>query len=375
MIEPTPTPPRPARLTIDLRAIVANWRRLSEVAAPAEVAAVVKADAYGLGAARVAPALARAGCRDFFVARVAEGVELRAILPWARIFVLDGLATGGAEDLAEAELIPCLNQPLEVERWADQARRGRRRLPAALHLDTGMTRLGFSAAAARRLAANPSPDLDPVLVMSHLACAEEPDHPLNAAQLDRFEDLAALFPGLPRSLANSSGIFLGAPWCQDLCRPGVAFYGVNPTPGRPNPMLPVVGLSAPVLQVHEVDAPGSVGYGATHPTGPGTVIATVPVGYADGFPRTGGGAKVWFVDREVPIAGRVSMDLMGLDVSALGPGAVRPGRPVELLGGADGIDRLAGAAGTIGYEVLTRLGRRFERVYLDDEEDHVDAPA
>jgi len=232
-----------------------------------------------------------------------------------------------------------------------------------------MCRLGFSAVDASRLAAALPPEVDPVLVMSHLACAEEGQHPLNAAQLRRFEGLAALFPGVPRSLANSSGIFLGAAWRQDLCRPGVALYGVNPTPGRPNPMLPVVGLTAPVLQVHEVDAPGSVGYGATYRTGPGAVIATVPVGYADGFPRAAGDAKVWLHDREVPIAGRVSMDLMSLDVSALGSETVRPGRSVELIGGADGVDRLAAAAGTIGYEVLTRLGRRFERVYLDDEDE------
>jgi alanine racemase len=231
-----------------------------------------------------------------------------------------------------------------------------------------MCRLGFSAADARRLAAATPPEIEPVLVMSHLACAEEPDHPLNAAQLGRFEELAPLFPGVPRSLANSSGIFLGPGWRQDLCRPGVALYGVNPTPGRPNPMLPVVGLTAPVLQVHEVDAPGSVGYGATYRTLPGAVIATVPVGYADGFPRAAGAAKARIAGREVPIAGRVSMDLIGLDVSALGAGEVRPGMPVELIGGADGVDRLAEAAGTIGYEVLTRLGRRFERVYLDEDE-------
>jgi alanine racemase len=202
--------------------------------------------------------------------------------------------------------------------------------------------------------------------MSHLACAEEPDHPLNAEQLARFGELAGPFAGVPRSLANSSGIFLGPAYRFQLCRPGVALYGVNPTPGRPNPMMPVVRVEAPVLQVHEVDAPGSVGYGATRATRPGERIATVPVGYADGFPRAAGAWAARFGGAELPLAGRVSMDLITVDATTapgLGPGSV-----VELLGGPDGVDRLAAAAGTIGYEVLTRLGRRFERVYLDEEE-------
>lgn len=355
------------RLTVDLRAVVANWRALRRIAAPAEVAAVVKADAYGLGASRVAAALARAGCRTFFVARVGEGVELRARLPRARILVLDGLAAGGAETCAAEDLTPVLNQPFEIGRWAGQARGVGRRLPAALHVDTGMCRLGLSVGEARRQAADLPPEVEPVLVMSHLACAEEPDHPLNGAQLGRLAGLADLLPGVPRSLANSSGIFLGDPYRHELCRPGVALYGVNPTPGRPNPMRPVVRLEAPVLQVHEVDAPGSVGYGATFAARPGMRIATVAVGYADGFPRAAG---AWTgLGGAAPVAGRVSMDLTGLDVTGLPPGAVRPGRMVELLAGPDAVDRFAATAGTIGYEILTRLGRRFERVYLDHEDE------
>jgi alanine racemase len=361
-------PPGPARLTVDLGAVAENWRRLRGVAAPAEVAAVVKADAYGLGAARVAPALARAGCRAFFVARVAEGVELRRALPLdRRVLVLDGLAAGGAEACVEHGLVPVLNGPGDVERWRREVVLRRRRLPAALHVDTGMTRLGLSAADARTLAEEPRGGVDPVLVMSHLACAEVPDDPLNGVQLERFGRLAALFGGVPRSLANSSGIFLGPEYRFNLCRPGVALYGVNPTPGAANPMRPVVRLEAPVLQVHEVDAPGSVGYGATRATRPGERIATLPVGYADGFPRAAGAWAVRFGGAELPLAGRVSMDLMSVD--ATGAPALAPGSVVEVLGGPDGIDRLAEAAGTIGYEVLTRLGRRYERVYTGDDED------
>jgi alanine racemase len=201
--------------------------------------------------------------------------------------------------------------------------------------------------------------------MSHLACAEEPDNPMNWEQLARFERLRPLLPAAPASLANSSGVFLGAAFHHQLCRPGVALYGVNPTPCRANPMAPVVTLEAPVLQVHEVGAPGSVGYGATYRTRGGARIATVPVGYADGYLRAAGErATARIAGHEVALAGRVSMDLISLDISGLAEGAVRPGVAVELIGGPDGVDRLAAAAGTIGYEILTRLGSRFARRYI-----------
>jgi alanine racemase len=359
--------PGPARLTVDLKAIVTNYRRLCRLAGPGEVAAVVKADAYGLGAVPVATALARAGCRTFFVARLAEGLALRPAIPDRRIFILDGLGAGGEEACARHDLLPVLNQLHDVVRWVAEARRLGRRLQAALHVDTGMCRLGLSMGEARRVAAAQAAEIEPVLVMSHLACAEERDNPLNERQLERLGETASLFPGVPRSLANSSGIYLGAAWRLDLCRPGAALYGVNPIPDLPNPMLAVVRLEAPVLQVHEVDAPGSVGYGATYATQAGMVIATVPVGYADGLPRgIGPGWTVRLHGREMPLAGRVSMDLTSVDVSAVVRELVGRGDMVELIGGPDGVDRLAAAAGTIGYEVLTRLGRRFERVYLED---------
>ena len=362
--------PGPARLTVDLRAIVANWRRLCRLAGGARVAAVVKADAYGLGADRVAPALARAGCRDFFVARLSEGVALRHVLPSdARLLVLDGLASPNADPLLEHDLIPVLNGRRDVGGWVALARHAGRRLPAAIHIDTGMCRLGLSADEARRAAGDDLSGIDLVLVMSHLACAEDTDHPLNHLQLERFREVSALFPGAPRSLANSSGMFLGADWHFDLCRPGVALYGVNPTPGRPNPMLPVVRLEAPVLQQHDIAEVGTVGYGATRAVWPGERIVTVPVGYADGFPRSvGPGWSAKLLGFDLPLAGRVSMDTMCLDASAVPPDLLaRRGTVVELVGGPDGVDRLAAAAGTIGYEILTRLGRRYERVYLDED--------
>lgn len=228
-----------------------------------------------------------------------------------------------------------------------------------------MCRLGFGAAEVEGIDRAQLAALDLRLVMSHLACAEEADNSLNRAQRERFERLRARLPAAPASLANSSGIFLGPPFHYQLCRPGVALYGVNPTPGRANPMAPVVTLEAPVLQVHTVGEPGTVGYGATHRTVPGTRIATVPVGYADGYPRAASGrANARIGGHTVLLAGRVSMDLITLDVSALPAGAVRPGTRVELIGGPDGVDALAEAAGTIGYEVLTRLGSRPRRRYM-----------
>jgi alanine racemase len=357
--------PTRALLTIDLGALAANYRRLQQEAPGSEVAGVVKANGYGLGARAVAGALWQAGCRRFFIAQLEEGRELKGHLPDAVIHVLNGLPAGSEDAVRDAGLIPVLNHPGELERYARQARRTDERLPAVLQIDTGMCRLGFSAAEIAQLDMDLLAPLEPTLVMSHLAVAEEPENPLNALQRERFERLRRLLPAAPASLANSSGVFLGPDFHFDLCRPGVALYGVNPTPGRANPMAPVVTLEAPVLQVHEVCEPGTVGYGATFRTAAGSRIATVPVGYADGYPRSAGSmASARIGDRSVPLAGRVSMDLIGLDVSALPADAVRPGTLVTLIGGPDGVDELAAAAGTIGYEVLTRLGSRFARRYI-----------
>jgi alanine racemase len=354
-----------AVLTIDLGAIVENHRRLRRQAPGSEIAAVVKADGYGLGAPEIAAALRQSGCRTFFVAHPGEGIALRATLPDATIFVLHGLQEGSGEDLAGAGLAPVLNHPGELARYAALARRREHRLPAALQIDSGMCRLGFAATEVEGLKRAQLDALDVRLVMSHLACAEEAANPMNQEQRTRFERLRPLLPAAPASLANSSGIFLGPAFHYQLCRAGVALYGVNPTPAHANPMRPVVTLEAPVLQVHEVAAAGSVGYGASYRTRAGARIATVPVGYADGYLRSASGrARARIAGQEVPLAGRVSMDLIGLDVSALPSEAVRPGIMVELIGGPDGVDRLAAAADTIGYEVLTRLGSRFARRYI-----------
>ncbi|MGH1479324.1 MAG: alanine racemase [Geminicoccales bacterium] len=351
-------------LTINLDALGSNYRRLKQLAGPSEVGGVVKANGYGLGVKEVGSCLYAAGCRSFFVAHPNEGVALRATLRDAAIYVLHGLAPGTEKDIADAKLIPVLNHPGELARYAAFALTRDQKLPAALQIDTGMCRLGFSPAEIGQLDRD---DLDPIdlrLVISHLISAEEADNPLNVVQRCRFEQQREGLEGTKASLANSSGMFLGTDFHYDLCRPGVALYGVNPTPGKPNPMLPVVTLRAPVLQVHEIDQPGTVGYGATYDVAGGSRIATVPIGYADGYQRAAGEKATARIAGEiVPIAGRVSMDLISLDISTLPQDSVHPGCMVDLIWGSDGVDRMADASGTIGYEVLTRLGTRYARHY------------
>jgi alanine racemase len=301
----------------------------------------------------VAPALARAGCRRFFVAHLFEGLALRGLLPEAEIYVLHGAPAGTEAACAAAGIRPVLSTPAQVAGWRDG--------PAALHADTGINRLGLSSGEIERLAADGTlARLDLRLLMSHLACADSPGHPMNRQQRDRFAALRALLPAVPASLANSSGIFLGPDYCLDLVRAGAALFGVNPIPGAANPMRQVVTLRARILQVREIDAGESVGYGAAFSASRPMRIAVVPVGYADGYLRSlGGRAHAWVGGRSVPVVGRVSMDMITLDVSSL-PDA-RVGDEVELLGEQVTVDTLAAAAGTIGYEILTALGPRYHR--------------
>jgi alanine racemase len=361
----------PALLTIDLDAIVANWRAIAAAAPTAEVAGVVKADAYGLGAEPVARALAAAGCRTFFVATIDEGAALRDILPAARILVLGGPLPGTAADMAQFGLIPVLNSMEQIGQWVGFARARDIELEAVLHLDTGMSRLGLDASAIADLADNPAmlSGIRPSLVMSHMACADEPGHAKNARQLELFRSLSAQL-GLParRSLAASSTVYLGPDYHFDLVRPGAALYGLNPQPGRPNPLAGVVRLEGRILQVRDVDSPQTVGYGATHRfTGTGR-IATVAVGYADGLFRSLGNRGIAVIGGErVPVVGRISMDLTTFDVSAVAPEVARPGALVELIGPGHTVDDLAAEAGTIGYEILTALGRRHYRTYHGGE--------
>lgn len=365
-----------AALTIDLAALVENWRQLrgrmgAGSAVPKDCAAVLKADAYGTGARRALPALARAGCRTFFVAQVDEALSLIDLLPeTARIFVLSGPPPGGAREMVAHGLIPVLNSADQIATWAETCGQTGIRAPCALHVDTGMTRLGLSWTEARALVADPGPlaAMEPVLLMSHLACADTPEHPLNTRQLEAFQAASRAFPRLPASLANSSGLFLDPAFRFDLGRPGIALYGGNPTPGGPNPMGEVVRLQGKILQVRQIDTPSPVGYGATHHAAAGRRLAIVGVGYADGYPRAAGNRSMGRLGGwPVPLVGRVSMDLITFDVSDAPETLAHPGAWIDLIGPGYGVDDLAEESGTIGYEILTRLGARYPRTYLSDD--------
>ncbi len=379
---PPPSDPPPGHaggvLRIDLDAIAANYRNLQARLAGATCGAVVKADGYGLGAAKVAKALAGAGCRDFFVALIDEGVEIRTVLPEADIYAFCGATPETAAALAEHRLIPALNDLGQIEAYSAYARtrareagggEGSGRLAALIHVDTGMTRLGLEAPDVAALADDPErlAGIEVKYVMSHLAAAEDPANPLNARQLAAFDDARArLGPGIdaPASLANSSGIFLGPDYHFDLARPGAALYGIAPQAGVPNPMTQVVRLQGKILQVRDVDSPMTVGYGATHRVRAKGRIATVGVGYADGYFRAlGNRGHAYIGETRVPVVGRVSMDLITFDVAEVPPDQAVPGGFIDLIGDRHPVDALAEEAGTIGYEILTALGRRYHRIY------------
>lgn len=355
-------------LSVDLDALAANFHLLRAAAGRAECGATVKADAYGLGLEPVARRLAREGCRRFFVATLDEGVALRAVLPNATIHVYDGVEAGGEADFVRHGLVPVLNSLPQLQRWAAHARRTQTRLPAVLHVDTGMNRLGMSEREIAVLEHSPHHFEGLVLdhVMTHLACADQPDHPLNAAQIALFDRLRARLPWAPTGIGNSAATLTGAPFCGDIVRPGIALYGANPFTDRPCALHEVVTLTAHVIQTRELEREQAVGYGATRVLPPGTRLATVSFGYADGYLRSLGNRGVAAIGGvRVPVVGRVSMDLITLDVTALPPERVQPGTSVELMGSAVPIDELARAADTVSYEILTSLGTRLQRVYVE----------
>ncbi|MGB3503448.1 MAG: alanine racemase [Mesorhizobium sp.] len=352
-----------AVLTIDLHAIAENWRRLGQMSGAAECAAVVKADAYGLGAAQVATALQEAGCRTFFVAHLEEGIALRAAIgPGSRIFVLHGAPAGTEAGCMASGLIPVINTASELARWRGIAASSGTRPSIAVQVDSGMTRLGMSQAEVEVLTAADFHGLSVELILSHLARADEPDQPASAQQRVAFERLRKLLPAAKASLANSSGVYLGGGYQYDLARPGAALYGINPTPGRANPMLPVVTLSARIMQMRDVAPDTGVGYGHAVRTGRASRLATICLGYADGWPRNST-AGAFFHSQPMPLFGRVSMDSIILDATDC-VDIPAEGDFVELIGEYQTVDDVAQSAGTIGYEILTRLGRRFNRRYV-----------
>ena len=358
-------------LRIDLAALVANYRLIAAQVAPASVAGVVKANAYGLGAAEVSRALLDADCRHFFVAHLCEATALRPHLPTdATLYVLNGVQPGAEAACAAIGALPVLNSLEQIGGWAATARALHRALPAVIQVDSGMSRLGLASTELATLRHQPDrlADIDLRLVMTHLACADHPDDSFNSHQRATFDAIARQFPGVPRSIDNSGGAMTPGVTHGDIVRAGIALYGGAPHDqpnSQPNPMHAVVALDAYIIQLRNVEAGAGVGYGLTHCCDRTARIATVSVGYADGWPRhlsNRGFAYIGGV--RAPIVGRVSMDSLALDVTDVPDHLLYPAAPVELIGRHQSIDDVAAQADTISYEILTRLGPRYARSYL-----------
>jgi alanine racemase len=357
-------------LTVDLDAIVANWRKLEKTAVPAECAAVIKANAYGCGAEQVARALSHAGCKTFFVATLDEARMVRAAVPSATLYALNGFFQNTGDAYAKVDCKPVIGDLNELAEWDVFCRRSGWHGGAAIQIDTGMNRLGLTIVEAQGIIPRiHAGDHGITLVMSHLVCGELVNNPTNARQLAAFREIASLFSNVPASLSNSSGIYLGPQFQFDLVRPGAALYGINPTPEADNPMQPVVDLKARIVQIRNIERGETVGYGGTWTARRPTKLAIVASGYADGYFRAASasdgtrGAEAVVAGKRCPVAGRVSMDLTAIDITDLPQNAARRGHMVTLIGEGITVDELAHHFGTIGYEVLTSLGRRYARVY------------
>ena len=350
-----------ATLTIDLNALKQNYKFLASKTSRAHLGAVLKANAYGIGIKYISKALSELGCKHFFVATIDEGIELSEILKEAKIYVFHGVDENSADEMVENSLIPVLNSFSQIESWFPHSR-----LPACLHIDTGMSRLGLQPDEIKNIQNLSSYNLS--MVMSHLACADKNNHSKNRAQLELFNLVRQMIPTNFFSLANSSGIFLGSDYHFDLCRTGAALYGINPTPSDKNPMKQVIKLHAKILQLRNADIEQTVGYGATHRFRRTSKLATLGIGYADGYMRSLGNTGEAFIGKyKVPIVGRISMDLTTVDVTDVPENLISLNTCVELIGLQIPLDKLAKQAETIGYELLTNFGDRIKRHYINDD--------
>jgi len=363
------------QLTVDLGALARNWDALNKVSAGALTGAAVKADAYGVGLVPAVKALYAAGCRFFFVATPDEGMTVRSVLQDAHVFILNGLYPGAANLYIRQNLMPVISSLAMLDEWLAKCVERSEAYPSAFHFDTGMNRLGFrlneAAAVRQRIEAL---GYAPQMIMSHLACADQPNHEKNRTQLALFGSIMAQFPGIPASLANSAGVMAGRDYHFQLVRPGIALYGGRAVIGRRNPMAPVVSLHVPILQVKEGRTGETVGYGANYTLSRDSRLAVIGHGYADGYLRslssnnTRPGGKVAIRGRICPIIGRISMDLTIVDVTEMGSELPSPGEAAEVLGQLIGVDDVADAGGTIGYEILTSLKGRYNRTYVGGAE-------
>lgn len=373
----TPFEVAPSRLTIDLGALADNWRMLKKASGKARTGAAVKGDGYGLGIEAVVPALYDAGCRDLFVATPDEGMLARQFAPEARIYVLAGVWPGVEAQFFSHDLVPVLVSEEQIACWSNAVAFDEER-PCALMVDTGMNRLGLSVEEALALADDPTrpASFSPVLLLSHLACASDPSHPMNRRQLESFQTVAKAYEGVDSSLANSPGIHLGPDYHFDLTRPGIAIYGGEAVNGVKNPSLPVVTAETRILQIRHGKAGEPVSYGASHVLTRDSRLAIVSTGYADGYHRALSSSGVplrqtvheggfgFVAGRRVPVAGRITMDLTIFDVTDVPESEISAGDYIELFGHNIALDDAARAAGTIGYELLTSLGNRYQRAYI-----------
>jgi len=355
-------------LTINLEKLAANYRLFqSKVGTHCDVAGIIKANAYGLGLKQVSGQLKKLNCPLFFVATLDEALELRGYDPDTPIAVLGGLMSNAESTYIEHNITPILNTPIDIKNWNDYAAQHNKKLDAILHCDTAMNRLGLSTEETKDFVQNRDlfNNIDITMVMSHFACADDFNHPLTTQQADDFETLAKNFPNAKKSLANSSGLFRNPQYHYDMVRPGYSLYGGNPTPETSNPMHSVVTLQSRILQIRECKKDQSIGYGATHQFNTDTRTATLALGYADGFLRSSSAkAIVYYEGQPCPVLGRVSMDLVSIDISHIKGKQPRQGEAIEILGKYQSIDDLADTAGTIGYEILTSLGKRYKRHYV-----------
>lgn len=352
-----------SKLTVNLKAVRENYHILKSKCNPTcNVSAVVKADAYGLGAEEVATALTQEGCNSFFVAHLDEAIQLRRVLPHITIYVFHGVLPGQEEAFAEYKIIPVLNSLYQVNLWQQHALKKQKKIPCILHFDTGMNRLGLRIGEIERIA---DKNFDIKYIMSHLACADDKSNPVNFDQLQELKQISLNFEGIKLSIANSGGVFLGEDYHLGMVRPGMAIYGVNPIGNFPNPMNNVVTLTSEILQIHNIEKDGAVGYGGDYKVNKGKRIATISIGYADGYLRSLSNKGICAIDGIiVPIVGRVSMDLVTLDVTEIPEKKLQEASEVELIGKNIPVDVVAEKAGTIGYEVLTSLGSRYRREYI-----------
>ena len=355
-------------LEINIDSIIHNYQLINNKVGNTECAAVLKADAYGMGASVIAKALDKAGCSTFFVATIDEGIELRACFSKDenQIAVLSGLLEGSEDIFYSNKLTPVLNDTEQIKKWAIYNKQKNISAPSILHIDTGMNRLGLTINELYDIIKNPTElkELHVEWIMSHLACGDQPRDIMNEKQLSVFLNAKKEFPNVKASLANSAGVFLGQSYHLDMVRPGIALYGSGSGSIPSKPLKQVIKLYSRILQIRTLSTGASVGYGASYRVSEATRVATVGLGYADGYLRSLSNCSwVFFNGLRLPVIGRISMDYITIDITQIASEKIQTGDFIEIIGDKFTLDDLATVANTVPHELLTRLGTRHHRIY------------